>query len=143
MLYSVRAPQSYALGKRGLLANDVDAWNLAWLSHGVTFHPDPRFTALVRRTLQFVLVTGGIDLIDRVPITDKVRGLMRFAPAHVVKKILEAEHLADMPLYAAYGSTWVETMTKRARLYREPRHAILDKPIKDLTKAIKVIESCK
>lgn len=143
MLYSIRAPQFYAAGKTGLLAGDLDAWNLAWLSHGETFHPDPHFTSLVRRTLQFVIKTGGIDLIDQLPAIAKVRGLMRFAPAHVVKKLLEAQHLSDMPLYAAYGTTWTDTMIRRARLYREPRHVVLDKPIRDLTKALVVIDACK
>ena len=52
MLYSPQPAASYSSGNSGILAGDPEAWNLAWLSHGETFHPDPHFTTLVRRTVQ-------------------------------------------------------------------------------------------
>lgn len=143
MLYSPQPAASYSLGNSGILAGDPEAWNLAWLSHGETFHPDPHFTTLVRRTLQFVLKTGGIDLIDQVPAAEKVRGLMRFTPPQAVGKLLQAQYLTDMPLYAAYGMTWTNMMVARARLYTEPEHIMLDRPVIDLTQARMVIKGCR
>ncbi|HQS31908.1 MAG: hypothetical protein B7Y03_00610 [Polaromonas sp. 24-62-144] len=143
MLYSPQPAESYSSGNSGILAGDPEAWNLAWVSHGETFHPDPHFTTLVRRTLQFVLETGGIDLIDQVPTIAKVRGLMRLTAPQAVGKLLQARYLTDMPLYSAYGMTWINSMVARARLYREPEHIMLDRPVTDLTQARVVIEGCR
>lgn len=143
MLYSPQPAASYSSGNSGILAGDPEAWNLAWLSHGETFHPDPHFTTVVRRTLQFVLETGGIDLIDQVPTIAKVRGLMRFTPPQAVGELLQARYLTDMPLYATYGRTWINTIVARARLYREPEHMVLDMPVTDLTQARVVIYGCR
>lgn len=125
-----------------LIAGDPEAQNLYWLSHGTGPHPDPHFTSLVRRTLQFVITTGQIDLIDAIPASGKVRGLMRLPPPQAVLRLKSLQHLADLPLYAAY-SGWLDTIQERAWLYREPAHPTLDRPVTDFAQALKVIDLVK
>jgi hypothetical protein len=89
-----------------LLKDDPEAWNLAYLSHnyeGPRCLLDPFFTTHVRRTLQFVIRTGETDLVgDREHET--VRPILRLPP-------LSAKSL---PLYQAYGKTWIEIIQRRA-----------------------------
>ena len=117
-------------GRVGLLQQDKEAWNLAWLSHPVEAgpHRDPHFSSLVRRTLQTVIATGGIDLIDAYPDNAKVRGYLRLLPAQAVLRITQMKYLEDTPLYAAYGAGWVDTMLARSRLYREPHERLRHSP---------------
>lgn len=145
MHYSPCPPTNYSWGKVGLLAGDAEAWNLAWLSHPVdrSPHPDPNFSTLIRRTLQFVVATGKIDLIDAHPDNAKVRGFLRRPAAQAVLKITTMEHLIDTPLFAAYGSSWTDTLRERSRLYREPFDLVLDRVPASLTQALAVIDRCK
>ena len=145
MRYSTSPPSSYGWGKVGLLAGDTEAWNLAWLSHPVEKgpHPDPQFSTLVRRTLQMVVANGKVDLIDAHPDKAKVRGYLRLLPAQAVLKITAMEHLVDTPLFAAYGTSWTDTMQTRARLYREPHDLTLDTFPPDYTQAMIAIARCK
>lgn len=49
----------------GFLKDDQDAWNLAYLSWDFDkckTWPDPHFSTHVRRTLQFVIASGALDL---------------------------------------------------------------------------------
>lgn len=142
--YSPQPVHTYRVIKGSLISGDPEAWNLAWLSHDFKKgpHPDANFTTLVRRTLQFVLKTGGIDLIDAVPTSLKVRGLLRLLPAQAVKRIAGMEHLIDTPMFSAYGAAWLEVMHERARLYREPEGP-LDMSLSDLTQAQAVINALK
>ena len=85
--YSPKVADSYPSVKGSLLSGDPEAWNLAWLSHdfGKGPHFDSHFSTLIRRTLQFALKSGGIDLLDIVPTALKVRGLLRLPPAQAIK----------------------------------------------------------
>lgn len=138
MRYSPHAAPNYAIGQSLLLKTDPEAWNLAWLSYDVRNgpHPDPHFTTLVRRTLQVVLATGSIDLISRYPDNDTVRGLLKLPPPQAVARLQTCSHFLDLPLFAAYGAQWVTTINERSRLYREPEHPSLDRPVTDFTEAI-------
>ncbi len=42
-------------------------------------------------------------------------------------------------MYLAYGQQWVDTMTQRSRLYREPHDEQLDAKLPDLSDALRVI----
>jgi hypothetical protein len=145
MRYSPQAPASYGWGPAGMLAGDPEAWNLAWLSHPVEWgpHPDPNFSTLIRRTLQFVIDDGVIDLIDAYSDSEKVRGFLRMPAAQAVLKITSMAHLVDTPLFSAYGSSWTDTLALRSRQYRAPYHSEYDHPALDLTQALAVIDLCK
>lgn len=99
-----------------LLKDDPEAWNLAYLSHnyeGPRCLLDPFFTTHVRRTLQFVIRTGETDLVgDREHET--VRPILRLPPLQAVKSVLRIERLKSLPLYQAYGKTWIEIIQRRA-----------------------------
>lgn len=137
MRYSPSPPASYGWGKVGLLAGDTEAWNLAWLSHLVEKgpHPDPQFSTLVRRTLQMVVANGKVDLVDAHSDKAKVRGYLRLLPAQAVLKITAMEHLVDTPLFAAYGTSWTDTLRERSRLYREPHDLVHDRAVTEFPDA--------
>ncbi len=145
MRYSPHPPQAYGWGKGGITQGDPEAWNLAWLSHDLTKQPmpAPNFSTLIRRTLEFVLASGRIDLTDSYPASEKVRGFLQMPPAQAVQKILTMEHLIDTPMFAAYGSNWTDTLLERSRLYREPLDPVLDRTVPDLTQALAIIDHCK
>lgn len=142
--YSSR-PSRNESGWSELLGEDVEACNLAWLCHDSHkgHHRDPRFTVLVRRTLQFVIASGKIDLIDAYPAEAKVRGLLRMSPAQAVLKFSQMALIRDLPLYAAYGEAWLDIMRARSRLYREPHDQVLDVELGDFTQANNAISICK
>lgn len=135
--------RNYGVG--GLLGGDPEAQNLAWLSHDLSKgpHPDPNFTTLVRRTLQTVMKTGQIDLVEAFPVHLKVRWLLRLPPAQAVARLQAIPALPTLPLSVAYGPGWLETVKARARLYREPFDLMLDAPVNDLTQALAVIDASK
>jgi hypothetical protein len=140
--YSPQDAATYSFGRTGLLASDAEAWNLAWLSHPIEREApkDPRFTTLVRRTLQTVVATGTIDIVGAYPDNAKVRGYLRLPPAQAVRRIMAMAHLADTPLFAAYGTQWTDTMQARAKLYREPYDPTLDQlVVDDCSQALAVI----
>lgn len=142
--YSPKLADSYPSVKGSLLSGDPEAWNLAWLSHDFSKGPhfNPNFSTLIRRTVQFALKSGGIDLVDMVPTALKVRGLLRLPPAQAVKYIACMEHLTDTPMFAAYGTAWVDLMLERSRLYREPDDH-MDALVVDLSQAQAAINASK
>jgi hypothetical protein len=106
------------------LRNDVEAWNLAFLSHPYELraeHPDPQFTILVRRTVNTLLSTGSVDVLGKMPAQNTVRSLLRLPPGQFITAIL-SRRAADgraliehLPIYQAYGEPWLDQITARAR----------------------------
>jgi hypothetical protein len=56
-----------------------------------------------------------------------------------VKLILTQPRLFDLPLFKAYGTRWLDAMSKRSHLYREPFDKDYDFDIQVLTQAAEVI----
>lgn len=119
------------------LTRDPLAWNLAWLSyapeHGSQFNP--QFTSAVSQTCSALLFNGGIDLLDRAPVRDKVAGLMQLPPPAAVHRLTNAAGLFAMPLYKLFGANWLRVMTLRAREYSEPFDSEFDAPVSSLADA--------
>lgn len=124
-----------------ILHSDPDAWNLAYLSWDWEdgAFPDPHLSVNVWHTLMFVMETGVVDLANQAHNNDKVRGLMRNPPPRVVHLITNLPNLASTPMFKAYGQQWVDTMTQRSYLYREPHDEQLDAKLPDLSDALRVI----
>lgn len=127
--------------RSALLGDQPEALNLVWLSHDSSAgpHPDPNFTTLVRRTLQFVVASGQIDLVGAFPDNVRVSGLMRLLPAQAVLRLRTLPLLMDLPLYCAYGDLWVETITRRSHLYHGPYDPVHDFPVNDTSQALGVL----
>lgn len=101
-----------------LLGQDKESWNLAYLSHDYETsveHPDPNFTTHVRRTIQFVVNTGEVDLAGLLEDRFCVRKFLREPPARAVKLIIGMSRLHETPMFKAYGQGWVTTMNQRAK----------------------------
>lgn len=110
------------------LSKDQAAWSLAFLSHPYETspeHPDPQFTTRIRRTLQLVLSTGEIDLAGIVHSGNCVRHWLQMPAPWVVDKMRRERRL---PLFLAYGQTWLDTIERRAWLCQpaEPDDKVVD-----------------
>jgi hypothetical protein len=128
-----------------LLADDETAWNLAYLSwdfEATRGYPDAHFSVHCHRTLQFIVETGEFDLIAAVPNKYKVRGLMSCPPPQAAYRIANLSRMKELPLFRAYGQTWLDTLYARSRLYRELHDVEFDFEIKSLAQALNVIERC-
>lgn len=124
------------------LVEDPVAWNLAYLSwdfEAAQKPPDANFSTHVRRTLQYSLATGRVDLTDETPPHRTVRGLLQHPPPRAVKLLTEHPLVRDMPLFRAYGPDWLRTLEARGRLYWEPYDKDYDFEINVLTQATEVI----
>lgn len=118
-----------AAGMFKLLLEDEAAWNLAYLSwdfDNPELRPDPNFSVNVRRTLQFVLATGQIDLTESVSRLEKVHGLINGIPPQVARRLTELKRVTELPLFKAYGQSWLDMVLCRSRLYREPHDETFD-----------------
>jgi hypothetical protein len=119
-LQQIGAPDSaIVVGPAGsaLLRGDTEAWNLAYLSHDFDtqlMYPDPQFTTHVRRTTQFVISSGSLDLAEEVPDRAKVRSLLRLPPLAAARAIVALPRVKQLPLYQAYGQGWLDTLMRRA-----------------------------
>ena len=105
-------------GASAFLANDPEAWNLAFLSHpyeGRNYHKDPLFSVHVRRTLQIRLDTGELDIVGQEPEL-RVRALFRLPPLRAVLRLLSLPPsvVRSLPLYIAYGEAWEKQIRRRA-----------------------------
>lgn len=146
MRYSPNPLDAYPTASRSLLLlRSPEAWNLAWLSWNWEDNPnlDVNFTAAVHQTLNTVLKTGKVDLTSSVPDSAKVASLMRLPPPQAAHKLAWHPGTPTLPLYLRYGPEWLETLTARARMYREPHDLVLDKPVSDFASALQVIAACK
>ena len=59
------------------------------------------------------------------------------------RKLINMERLKELPLFKAYGQTWMDTLVTQARKFREPHDEKLDMPIVDMTPALEVIRKLK
>ncbi len=120
-------------GASAFLANDPEAWNLAFLSHpfeGRKYHKDPHFSVHVRRTLQIRLDTGELDLVGLEPELC-VRALFRLPPLRAVLRLLALAPsvVRSLPLYIAYGEAWEKQIRRRASFLtsaQEPEEDVAD-----------------
>lgn len=127
------------------LVEDPQAWDLAYLSWPFEsgMLPDPHFGVNCRRTLQFVMGTGKLDIASQLPTSLTLRSLMKGPAPQAVKLILSLKRLKETPMYLAYGEPWAETLMKRSRLYREPYDAEYDFEVKSVANAAEVIAKVK
>ena len=112
--YSPKPPKSYRTSLT--ILDSIELWNLAYLSHdfeSAQYHADPSFAVHVRRTAQTRLDGRGLNLIDD-PTVKTVKSLLTLPPARFVLLMRHFPYLRNLPLYAAYGQDWLETMDQRA-----------------------------
>lgn len=108
----------YGPATSSLLTASPEAWNLAYLSHdydSLLQPADPYFTTNVRRTVQSRLDGSGPDLSGTVPPKQLVQGMLHLDAPRFVYLIQKRPHLRTLPMYLAYGESWVQTMEQRAR----------------------------
>jgi len=103
-----------------LLANDTEAWNLAFLSFPYeedTYGNAPAFSVHIRRTLQVDVATGELDITETEPGL-RVRLFLRYPPLKAVRLIfgLQMHVLRNLPMFAVYGEGWLEIIQRRASM---------------------------
>lgn len=126
----------------GFLKDDQEAWNLAYLSWDFDKRktwPDPHFSTHVRRTLQFVIDTGALDLTGEISSGKKVRGFLRGPAPAAAYKLTHLPRVKELPLYLVYGEKWLERVNDRARQYREPHDERFDFAIEDVSIGLEII----
>lgn len=126
--YSPRPIESYTSSyagaefgpaKSALLGGDAEAWNLAFISYpyeDFEAPSDPHFTTHVRRTLQFVINTGKIDLASVAKSGDCVRHWLRMPAPQFLKRLGGMPRLTELPMFRAYGPRWIGTLENRVWL---------------------------
>jgi len=140
--YSTKPPADYKHAKPfKLLLDDPEAWNLAYLSWDWEdgAFPDAHLSVNVWKTLMFVPSTGKVDLTKLTHPSLTVRALINGPAPQVVCRLKSMERLKETPIFLAYGQQWVDTITKRSHLYREPHDEQLDAKLPDLSQALGVI----
>lgn len=101
-----------------LLKDDVERWNLAFLSHDYDRERvprDPMFTQLVAKTVSSRVDTGKLDILETLP-TMSVRSLLRLPAPQFVRIMEHSPVLSQMPLYQARGDSWLTTIRERSWL---------------------------
>ena len=109
-------PKEYYTRHSALLETPA-LWNLAFLSFDYALrklHVDPNFEVHVRRTGQTRMSNGELDLCNLQG--DTVSQLLHLPAPQFVKLITAHSVLTKLPLFRAYGQTWVETMLTRSRI---------------------------
>lgn len=124
-----------------LLENDLEAWNLAFLSfpYEEGAHPDdPSFSVHVRRTLQVDVATGALDITETQPGL-RVRLFLRYPPLRAVRLIcgLQPHVLRNLPMLSAYGDGWLNTITRRASMLASLEDP--EEPVSDLSDAARYL----
>ena len=125
-----------------MLREDTAAWDLAWLSwdfEDTRRLPDTHLSVNIRRTLQFVVRDGSLDLTGALPDHLKVRGMLALPAPRAVKLLREMPNVRGTPMFKAYGTSWLDTLATRAHLYRAPYDKDYDFDVADLTQATEVI----
>jgi len=100
------------------LLDKVEIWNLAYLSFDYDSfleHPDPLFTTHVRRTAQSRLDGSGAAP-NECP-TKLVMSLLTLpAPRFTYLVLRNKPLLQSLPLFRAYGATWLQSIVERDKL---------------------------
>lgn len=107
------------IGTAKLLKTDPLAWNLAWMSHDFdrrVTHYDPHFLQHVDRTARLVALRRWLS----IPAPAFAYRVIRFHRAA----------MARVPLYKAYGDTWLDTLIMRGHQAQPPYalDPVLDRP---------------
>lgn len=140
----VGAPDTYVEAgphRSPLLAEDGEAWNLAFLSFPYEeglYPADPNFAVNVRRTLQVDVATGALDITETQPGL-RIRLFLRYPPLRAVRLIcgLQPHVLRNLPMLSAYGDGWLNTITRRASMLTSA--ADPDEPVNDLSDAARYL----
>jgi hypothetical protein len=101
------------------LIDTTEIWNLAYLSHDfdtTPSHPDPMFTVHVRRTTQTLLDGRGLDLCASQHQDSRVESLLRLPAPRFVHLIRQHTVLSTLPLFKAYGESWLRLIDTRSRI---------------------------
>lgn len=139
--YSPQRIRDYDRGESGpghspLLSKDIEAWNLAFLSHPYEHqpnHPNAAFTVLVRQTVNTALATGLPDRGGTLGLNQIVRGMLQQPAKAFLGRLAmlmcpDGRLIEQLPLYQALGDTWIATMHARARLCLPERVADESQP---------------
>lgn len=125
--YSLKPIDDYTRAMRGgirvgpaqsSMLRTPETWNLAYLSFDFEtgpLHPDPEFTINVRRTVQARLDGSGPDLSGTEDPTRLVQSLLRLPAPRFVYLIERHPVLKSLPMYVAYGQSWLDTMNTMSR----------------------------
>lgn len=127
-----------------VLLDTLQAWNLAYLSFDFEnkhTHPDPHFTVHVRRSIQTRLGDSALDLVASEPYLGLVGGLLLLPAPRFVHVVKSLECLKKLPLYVAYGESWLETITARSWICGYGHEA--EAQITDLSMANEILEKCR
>jgi hypothetical protein len=109
---------AYGPATSGLL-DSTQSWNLAYISFDFEkrlHHADPYFTTNVKRTTQTLILSGGLDILEETPVTDRIAGWLLLPAPRFVKLIKGCNALKNLPMYLAYGDQWLETIEERAHV---------------------------
>lgn len=126
------------------LLDTLQAWNLAYLSfdfENKLTHPDPHFTVHVRRSIQTRLTDGTQDLVEPEPFLGLVGSLLLLPAPRFTHLIKPLELLKSLPLYVAYGESWLETITARSWICGYGHEA--ETHITDFSKANEILGKCR
>lgn len=101
-----------------VLKNDLEAWNLAYLSFNFDAQPVcpfPEFGYLVGKSLRTDLTTG-VSHPPGVPLPRQLtmRPFLRQPPREFVSTMLAHPMLRKLPLYKGFGENWVRVLFERS-----------------------------
>lgn len=141
--YSPNPIEAYPAAAGSRLLDRLEVWNLAYLSHDFDKFPspgDPNFFTHVRRTCQYDLTLGRLDLTFGAQgepnlLADK---LQMPAPQFVHWLRRHPKVMIKLPLFQIYGQAWLATIESRARLCQTHDHEP-EEPLHDLSAASAVI----
>lgn len=123
------------------LLDTQETWNLAYLSHDYDSkrdHPDPHFSTHVRRTTQWCMDGSGPDLTG-IGNRSTVGHLLNLPAPRFVYLIRQHPVLPSLPMFKAYGPTWVENIERRSRLCRADNY---DPPlVLDMQEAARLLDA--
>lgn len=128
------------------LLDTQETWNLAYLSHDYEKrldNADPMFTSYVRRTAQTLLDGSGIDMCAPKDQSLVVGSLLRLPAPRFVYLIRQHPILHKLPLYMAYGDSWLDLIERRSRICLVGDEADTDSAIdnvRDLRQAQAILE---
>ncbi len=140
--YSPKPRMAYEKSKSGRkthiaascqLIEDVVTWNLTYLSHdleSMKMHSDPGFQVLVRRTIQTRLDGSGPDLTRMSDPKTRIEHWLTLPAPRFVYLVRQHPHLNSVPLYQAYGASWLQLIEKRSWLCQYQPDAEPD-PLRD------------
>ena len=128
MRYSPRPIEEYSRTIKGtvcgpetsvFLKDDVEAWNLAFLSYDYAkrpTHADAKFSSHITYSMRTSLATGELDLVGRLPQTMTIRSLLMMPAPQFVKVLNHRNLYQQLPMFKQYGKAWLDLIEKRSWL---------------------------